>query len=66
MFAARAGASRVIVIDFSDMAFFASQIVKANGLESKVTILHGDYLNLRFFVNAPFDHDCSDYSFHGL
>lgn len=50
MFAARAGAARVIGIDFSDMAFFAHQIVKDNGLDSKVTILHGYSSNLRILI----------------
>jgi SAM-dependent methyltransferase len=41
MFAARAGAKRVVGVDMSSMAFKAMENVKENGLEDVVTIIHG-------------------------
>ena len=41
MFAARAGAKRVVGVDMSQMAFKAMDNVKENGLEDVVTIIHG-------------------------
>jgi protein arginine N-methyltransferase 1 len=41
MFAAKAGASKVFGIDYSDIAHQATQIVKDNGLSDVVTIIKG-------------------------
>jgi SAM-dependent methyltransferase len=41
MLAARAGASRVIGIERSDMALFAHELIAENGLEDIVEIFHG-------------------------
>jgi len=41
MFAARAGAARVIGVDMSTIALHARQVVEDNGLQGVVTILHG-------------------------
>ena len=41
MFAARAGAKRVVGVDMSSMAFKAMENVKENGLGDVVTIIHG-------------------------
>ena len=47
MFAARAGAKKVIGIDMSEMALHAQQIVRENGLDSKVTIVRGKVENIK-------------------
>ncbi|KAI0060468.1 S-adenosyl-L-methionine-dependent methyltransferase [Artomyces pyxidatus] len=41
LFAARAGAKRVIAVDASDIAQKAMTIVKANGLEEVITVIQG-------------------------
>ncbi|KAF8627470.1 hypothetical protein AX17_006282 [Amanita inopinata Kibby_2008] len=41
LFAARAGAKRVIAVDASDVAEKARRIVKANGLEDIITVIKG-------------------------
>lgn len=41
IFAARAGAKHVYAVENAEIAIFAREIVKKNGLESKITILKG-------------------------
>lgn len=41
IFAARAGAKHVYAVENAEIAIFAREIVKRNGLESKITILKG-------------------------
>ena len=41
MFAARAGAARVIGVDMSTIALHARRVVEDNGLQGVVTIIHG-------------------------
>lgn len=41
VFAARAGAKHVYAIDNAEVALFARQIVKENGLEGKITVIKG-------------------------
>jgi len=41
IFAARAGAKHVYAIDNAEIALFAKDIVKDNGLESKITVYKG-------------------------
>jgi len=41
IFAARAGAKHVYAVENAEIAIFAKEIVKRNGLESKITILKG-------------------------
>lgn len=41
IFAARAGAKHVYAIEFAEIAVFAREIVKKNGLEDKITIIKG-------------------------
>ncbi|OCH89934.1 S-adenosyl-L-methionine-dependent methyltransferase [Obba rivulosa] len=41
LFAARAGAKRVLAVDASPIAEKAEQIVKANGLDDVITVIHG-------------------------
>lgn len=41
LFAARAGAQRVIAVDASQIAKTAEKIVKANGLENVITVIKG-------------------------
>lgn len=41
MFAARAGAKHVYAIEFAEIALFAKEIIKKNGLEDKITVIKG-------------------------
>jgi protein arginine N-methyltransferase 1 len=41
IFAARAGAKHVYAIENAEIAFFAREIIKKNGLESKITVIKG-------------------------
>jgi protein arginine N-methyltransferase 1 len=41
MFAAKAGARHVYAIECSAIFFTAQEIVKANGFEHKITLIHG-------------------------
>jgi len=41
IFAARAGAKHVYAIEFAEIAIFAREIIKKNGLEDKITVLKG-------------------------
>lgn len=41
IFAARAGAKHVYAIDAAEIALFAREIVKDNGLSDKITVFHG-------------------------
>lgn len=41
MFAARAGAKHVYAIEFAEIAVFAREIIKKNGLEDKITVIKG-------------------------
>jgi len=41
IFAARAGAKHVYAVENAEIAFFAKEIIKNNGLESKITVLKG-------------------------
>jgi type I protein arginine methyltransferase len=41
IFAARAGAKHVYAVENAEIALFAKEIVKKNGLEHKITILKG-------------------------
>ena len=41
MFAARAGAKHVYAIEFAEIALFATEIIKKNGLEDKITVIKG-------------------------
>jgi protein arginine N-methyltransferase 1 len=41
IFAARAGAKHVYAVENAEVAIFAREIVRKNGLESKITILKG-------------------------
>ena len=41
MFAARAGAKHVYAIEFAEIAIFAREIIKKNGLEDKITVIKG-------------------------
>ena len=41
IFAAKAGAKHVYAIEFAEIAIFAREIIKQNGLEDKITVLKG-------------------------
>lgn len=41
IFAARAGAKHVYAIENAEIAYFAMEIIKKNGLEKKITVLKG-------------------------
>lgn len=41
IFAARAGAKHVYAIEFAEIATFAREIIKKNGLEDKITVIKG-------------------------
>ena len=41
IFAARAGAKHVYAIEYAEIANFAREIVKRNGLEDKITVIKG-------------------------
>lgn len=41
IFAAKAGAKHVYAIEFAEIAHFAKEIIRKNGLESKITVLKG-------------------------
>ena len=41
IFAARAGAKHVYAIEFSEIALFAEEIIKRNGLSDKITVIKG-------------------------
>lgn len=41
IFAARAGAKHVYAVEFAEIAFFAREIIKKNGLEDKITVIKG-------------------------
>jgi protein arginine N-methyltransferase 1 len=41
IFAARAGAKHVYAVDNAEIALYAREIIKRNGLESKITVLKG-------------------------
>jgi protein arginine N-methyltransferase 1 len=41
IFAARAGAKHVYAVENAEIAYFAREIIKKNGLESKITVLKG-------------------------
>ena len=41
IFAARAGAAHVYAVDAAGVAIYAKEIVKQNGLESKITVIRG-------------------------
>ena len=41
IFAARAGAKHVYAIEYAEIALFAREIIKRNGLEDKITVLKG-------------------------
>lgn len=40
--AAKAGARRVIAVEYSDMANLASELIKHNGLENQIEVFHGN------------------------
>jgi len=46
LFAARAGAKRVIAVDASDIALKARKIVKVNGFEDVITVVQGKIENV--------------------
>ncbi|KAF9568765.1 arginine N-methyltransferase 3 [Agrocybe pediades] len=46
LFAARAGAKRVIAVDASDIALKARKIIKANGFEDVITVVQGKVENI--------------------
>jgi len=48
MFAAKAGAARVIGIECSNIAQHARTIIKANHLDDKITILKGIELEISY------------------
>lgn len=50
IFAARAGAKHVYAVEFAEIAFFAREIIKKNGLEDKITILKGKMEDLELPV----------------
>jgi ribosomal protein L11 methylase PrmA len=41
IFAARAGAKHVYAIEFAEIAIFAKEIIRKNGLENKITVIKG-------------------------
>ena len=41
IFAARAGAKHVYAIENAEIALFAEEIIKRNGLQSKITVIKG-------------------------
>ena len=41
IFAAKAGAKHVYAIEFAEIAIFAREIIKQNGLEDKITVIKG-------------------------
>lgn len=41
IFAAKAGAKHVYAIEFAEIALFAKEIIKQNGLEDKITVIKG-------------------------
>jgi len=48
IFAARAGAKHVYAVDAAEIALFAREIVKDNGLEDKITVIHGKMEEIEF------------------
>lgn len=50
IFAARAGAKHVYAIEYAEIALFAQEIVKKNGLEDKITIIKGKVEEIRLPV----------------
>ncbi|KAJ1558941.1 hypothetical protein HK405_012655, partial [Cladochytrium tenue] len=51
MFAARAGAARVVAVDNSDMADIAARIVAANGLDGVITVVRGEIETVKLPVS---------------
>ena len=41
IFAAKAGAKHVYAIEFAEIAIFAKEIVRKNGLQDKITVIKG-------------------------
>ena len=41
IFAAKAGAKHVYAIEYAEIAIFAKEIIKQNGLEDKITVIKG-------------------------
>ncbi len=41
IFAARAGAKHVYAIEYAEIALFAQEIIKRNGLSDKITVIKG-------------------------
>ena len=41
IFAARAGAKHVYAIEYAEIALFAREIIKRNGLQDKITVIKG-------------------------
>ena len=50
IFAAKAGAKHVYAIEFAEIALFAKQIIKQNGLEDRITVLKGKVEDLELPV----------------
>jgi len=48
IFAARAGAKHVYAVDNAEIALFAREIVKANGLTDKITVFKGKMEEIEF------------------
>lgn len=48
IFAARAGAKHVYAVDNAEIALFAKEIVKDNGLQDKITVFKGKMEELEF------------------
>jgi protein arginine N-methyltransferase 1 len=51
IFAARAGAKHVYAIEFAEIALFAEEIIKRNGLESKITVIKGKMEDIKLPVD---------------
>lgn len=48
IFAARAGAKHVYAVDNAEIALFAREIIKNNGLEDKITVYKGKMEEIEF------------------
>ena len=51
IFAAKAGAKHVYAIEFAEIAIFAKEIIKQNGLEDKITVIKGKMEEIELPVN---------------
>ena len=53
IFAAKAGAKHLYAVEFSDTANMARQIIKENGLSSRITVIQKKVEDLELGVDLP-------------